>query len=38
MPESPSLTKIIQAYKYEIDPRPEQVTALRSHLGATRFC
>ena len=38
VPESTALTKITQAYRYEIDPTPEQVTALRSHIGATRFC
>ena len=38
VPESTALTKITQAYRYEIDPTPGQVTALRSHIGATRFC
>ena len=38
VPESTSIVKVTQAYRYEIDPTPEQVAALRSHIGATRFC
>jgi len=38
MPESTSIAKISQAYRYELDPTLEQVAALRSHVGATRFC
>ena len=38
VPESITLTKVTQAYRYEIDPTPYQIAALRSHIGATRFC
>jgi putative transposase len=31
-------TKIHQAYRFAIDPTPEQATLLRSHIGAWRFC
>jgi hypothetical protein len=31
------LTKITQAYRYALDPAPEQVNLLRSHIGSTRF-
>jgi transposase len=29
--------KIIQAYRFALDPTPEQERALRSHAGAARF-
>ena len=29
---------ITQAYVYAIDPTPEQVNLLRSHIGGSRFC
>ena len=38
VPASTSIAKIKQAYRYEIDPTPDQIAALRSHIGATRFC
>jgi putative transposase len=30
-------TTITQAYRYALDPTPEQVSLLRSHIGGTRF-
>jgi putative transposase len=30
-------TIVIQAYRFAIDPTPEQANALRSHIGGTRF-
>jgi putative transposase len=35
--ESP-VPKIRQAYRYAIDPTPEQAAQLRSHIGGARFC
>ena len=29
--------RVIQAYRFALDPSPEQETALRSHCGAQRF-
>ena len=34
---SPALTTITQAYRYAIDPTPEQANLLRSHIGGSRF-
>jgi hypothetical protein len=28
---------ITQAYRYALDPTPEQANILRSHIGGTRF-
>ena len=28
---------ITQAYRYALDPTPEQAALLRSHIGGTRF-
>ena len=36
MSGSPS-PKVHQAYRYAIDPTPEQVAQLRSHVGGARF-
>lgn len=36
MTESPS-PKVHQAYRYAIDPTPEQAAQLRSHIGGARF-
>ena len=35
---SPALTTITQAYRFAIDPSPEQANLLRSHIGGSRFC
>ena len=35
---SPALTTITQAYRFAIDPSPEQANLLASHIGGSRFC
>jgi putative transposase len=37
--QPPDVTRVQvrQAYKYALDPTPEQANALRSHIGGTRF-
>jgi putative transposase len=32
-----SITTLNRAYAYALDPTPEQVSMLRSHIGGTRF-
>ncbi len=34
----PALTTVTQAYRFAIDPSPEQANLLRSHIGGSRFC
>ncbi|MDE2282467.1 MAG: helix-turn-helix domain-containing protein, partial [Actinomycetales bacterium] len=34
---SPALTTITQAYRFAIDPSPEQSNLLASHIGGSRF-
>ena len=34
---SPALTTITQAYRFAIDPSPEQANLFRSHIGGSRF-
>ena len=33
----PALTTLTQAYRFAIDPSPEQANLLRSHIGGSRF-
>ncbi len=33
----PALTTVTQAYRFAIDPSPEQANLLRSHIGGSRF-
>ena len=34
---TPVLTTLTQAYRYALDPTPEQANLLRSHIGGSRF-
>ncbi len=35
---TPVLTTLTQAYRFAIDPSPEQANLLASHIGGSRFC